>query len=479
MNRLLIGVIVLCLNGPLSWGSQPLSLSNFISDTLQNHPFLKQETLGVIASRFTRNSTQGSKDITLSATASNGTEEPLSTSPFNPTTRQTTAYSASASRSFWSTGGTISVTAGSTRLDQNYPTTLPFEIGPNTYYENSLTMTYSQPLWQNLGGNQFSYSYDLGELTVQQTLLQSQKNVEGFVASLSHHYLDWAFLESQKEIADKRFDLAKKAEQQTRNQLKANLVDKVDLLRSQDAVRIAEQRVLLLRSQLIAKRTQLATQTNTKTVSNGYPSLDLYQRNTNLPHPNTITIKAVRSIQLMDKQKAMLIRQRTYVEDLDKPNVTLDISHKIADGDTAYSQSTDYSNTDQSLSLNVSKPFFASETKNKRQSLNTQIRQLEYQTQSEILRVQSMAKNLYIQITELERIMDLNQTQITFAKEKTKEELRFYNQGRSQLAFVIQSQDNEQNAQLTYATNALNYHQMTLTYLNLIDRLPHVPRGPF
>ena len=62
-------------------------------------------------------------------------------------------------------------------------------------------------------------------------------------------------------------------------------------------------------------------------------------------------------------------------------------------------------------------------------------------------------------------------SQIESAKEKTKEELKLYDMGRSQLTFVIQSRDNEQNAKLTYAQNATNYHKLILNFSALTDTL--------
>ena len=67
--------------------------------------------------------------------------------------------------------------------------------------------------------------------------------------------------------------------------------------------------------------------------------------------------------------------------------------------------------------------------------------------------------------------MKLNQAQIESAGEKTLEELRMYDQGRSQLAFVIQSRDSEQNVRLGYTGNAALYHILLLQYHAVLDEL--------
>ena len=87
------------------------------------------------------------------------------------------------------------------------------------------------------------------------------------------------------------------------------------------------------------------------------------------------------------------------------------------------------------------------------------------------INLEAASRNLLIQIKELEAVLDLNQEQIESAQQKTEEELRLYNQGRGQLTFVIQSRDNEENAKLTYAQNALLYHKLVLQYRALVDEL--------
>ena len=76
-----------------------------------------------------------------------------------------------------------------------------------------------------------------------------------------------------------------------------------------------------------------------------------------------------------------------------------------------------------------------------------------------------------LSLKELEKVLKLNQEQIKSAKERTKEELKLYNRGRGELTFVILSRDNEKNAKLTYAFNALTYHKLIIEYRVLMDQL--------
>ena len=87
------------------------------------------------------------------------------------------------------------------------------------------------------------------------------------------------------------------------------------------------------------------------------------------------------------------------------------------------------------------------------------------------LTLTSALANLHIQINELEEVLKLDIEQIESAKVKTREELKLYDLGRGELTFVIQSQDSEQNAKLTYVGDAVTYHKLIIAYRALMDEL--------
>jgi hypothetical protein len=54
---------------------------------------------------------------------------------------------------------------------------------------------------------------------------------------------------------------------------------------------------------------------------------------------------------------------------------------------------------------------------------------------------------------------------------KTVDELKRYDQRRGDMVFIIQSQDNEEQAKLSYAQNAVLYHGHHLRLKALLDEL--------
>jgi len=49
--------------------------------------------------------------------------------------------------------------------------------------------------------------------------------------------------------------------------------------------------------------------------------------------------------------------------------------------------------------------------------------------------------------------------------------MKVYKQGRGEMTFVIQSQDNETNACLTYLRNAVTCHKLVVQYKSFLDQL--------
>ena len=126
---------------------------------------------------------------------------------------------------------------------------------------------------------------------------------------------------------------------------------------------------------------------------------------------------------------------------------------------------------DLTVGLQYSMPIQNRTAKAQIDRTNAQITQLEHTAADIRLQLASVLTNLHIQMSELQGVLELNVEQIASAELRTQEELTMYNQGRGNLTFVIQSQDNEQNARLTYAANAATYHKLMVQFRSLLDQI--------
>lgn len=478
--KIFFGIIFIPLFYELG-NAQTITMSEFLQSVKQSHPFFAKESLSSEIEMKGQERYLGSKDWSISSSPFYIHQKPLSTTSFSPEQIDMVGGDIAIEKAFWNTGGKISFSWSSDFTDQKIPEmVIPFPTGniviptgPSKMYTNKVYLTYSQPLLQNFGGKLDRLNYELSRYTVDFVEIQAMENQEDFVLDLATRFLDWTLLSEQNRIASERLSLAEEQLEQTRRKRAANLVDKVDVLRAEDAVRIAKQSIVLIESQFKSRQAELAVLSQSRDLYNLSPEFDFYQLET-LPDPD----EAVAQF----KEKSMILRalsarreQLAYLvegfKETERPQLYLSIGAGLQSGDEEFGSSFDLDKPDVLVALSFRYPLGKSTAKADVAKTNLELKQIEKDIENVTLDLEAGVRNLLILIEEMERVLLLNQEQIESARAKTEEELRIYNQGRGILTFVIQSRDNEQQARLTYAENAASYHKLVLQYHALVDEL--------
>ncbi|MFQ5885595.1 MAG: TolC family protein, partial [Thermoplasmata archaeon] len=291
-GKMFCGIILITLFSRVGY-AQTITMSDLLASLKETHPFLAKEALSPQIQARELESFLGSQDWTISSSPFYVYQEMLATSSFSPEKIQVTGGGTAVEKSFWNTGGRLSLSWSSDFTDQTIPDILipippePIVIpaGPSEYYQNKAYLTYSQPLLQNLGGRLDRLNYELGQYAVGFTETQALENQEGFFLDMGRRFLDWVLLSEQSRIANERLSLAEEELKQTNRKRAANLVDRVDILRAEDAVRIAKQGVVLLESQRKSKQAELAVLAQSQELYDMRPEFDLYALEV-LPDPD-------------------------------------------------------------------------------------------------------------------------------------------------------------------------------------------------
>jgi outer membrane protein TolC len=275
------------------------------------------------------------------------------------------------------------------------------------------------------------------------------------------------------EISKERLALSQEQLQQVDKRFKANLVDRVDVLRGEDAVRIAEQTILQLELQWKATRAELSVLAGSDELYEKSPSYDIYAL-AELPAEDEASGRLKersRLLKTFDILKSRLAGQREGLLEQKRSQLSLGVAGGVYGSDEKFGKSLGIYKPDASVSLIFAKTFGNNTLNAQIEKIDLQVRRIEEDKKSVEVSLEASLRNLMIQLSEMEKVLALNRAQIESAEEKTKEELKMYNQGRGQLTFVIQSRDNEENSKMTYADNSALYHMLFLQYRALLDEL--------
>ena len=449
--------------------AQVITQEEFLNQLKQLHPLFERERMTADIEKEERSSFLGAEDWNLLSSVGFSHEEP-SVAFAGPERTDALSFSGGVERAFWRTGGRLSASFSSTRASLKIDPLWGF---PDSFYENRLAVSYAHPLMRNRDGFLDRLQYNLKRFDIDFSDVQALENMEGFLASCADKFLDWVLLTEQKTIASDRLRLAEEELARTKKKRRANLVDQIDVIRAEDAVRIGKQRQMLVESQWKSLRAELAVLTQNDELYNLSPEFDLYQTGELIPLEDAIIeLKAKsRIITAINIRLRQLRLARSGYDETSKPNLLFLAEFNTKNLDESFGKSLAMDKPDALIGLQFSVPLERRTSKHQLAKTDLQISQLQKQLDEVTLELSSALTYLHIQIRELEDVLKLNQEQMESARQKTQEELKLYNQGRGDLTFVIQSRDNEENAKLTYAQNAAYYHKLVLQYRALLDEL--------
>jgi len=460
-----VAIIAFFSTGFFAAGGE-IGLDEYLELVKTTHPFFIKEDLSVTVEKKGAESLLGAQDWLFNVTPSYNYLGEASAPEYGGQKRiHQLSIDLGLNRALWSTGGRLGVGFSSGYTDS--------DALLGKYFKHGVSASYTHPLLKNKKGAVDRLAYELSDYSIDLTEVQVVENKEGFLLEAAVKFLDWAYYTETVRIAEDRLALAKEQLDQTEKKFKANLVDKVDVLRAEDAVRIADQVLLQLQAQWKSRQAELATLAGSDTIYSQGPRFDLYRLE---PLPGRdVAVSALmdqsRVLRTFDILKEQLARQREGLKEQERAQLDLTLAGGIFGRDEEFGKSLEIYKPDATVSVVYSKPFGNRTVRAQIEEIDLRLRQVEEEKRSTEISLESLLMSLMIQMAEIEKIIELNRAQIRSAEEKTKEEINLYNRGRSQLTFVIQSRDNEENAKLTYAENAALYHSLRVQYRALLDEL--------
>ncbi len=449
-----------------------ITLNEYLNQLKEKHPFFVKENLRPEIAKEILSGLTGTEDWKVVSSLGFSTQEPAINFS-GPDRTDALSFTGGFEKTFWATGGRLSASFSSTSLNFTLPALPEFSTFPTEWFQSQFDLTYIHPILKNRSGFLDKLQHNLQKFDVDISEVTKLENEENFLLNASTKYLTWVFLSEQLKIIDERLALSESEMERTKRKRASNLVEKVDVLRAEDAVRIAKQNKMLTESQFDGLRAELAVQTQLPEINYAEPEFDLYTTQDLDPLESEKAelekeSRLVKTLQIRIKQIGLA--QNGFRETA-KPEmgIVAQVSAKSFEEDFGGSLSTD--KTDALLGIQFSLPLGNRTANAGINRTRLQISQIENELNDLLLQLTSSLSSLHIQMGKMKEVLELNQEQISSAQEKTTEELKLYNQGRGDLTFVIQSRDNEQNAKLLYAVNAFTYQNLLIQYKALMDEL--------
>lgn|GEM_PF-3035967 len=480
-------VVGLCVSCVLGFGASHafaeqndsyLSQADFANKLRQNHPNFTRDALDREIALQNVTIQNSGQEWQLQLQAQQAHQEQLLAS-FGPQEIDQTLLDASMGRQIWKTGASLSLGAQLSTDDNVYDAATlaasPF-TNPTESQKQQVSLVFSQPLLKNYKGSQSSLSYDLSQENVELSSIQAEESQENFYAEMMDQYLDWVLLDEEFRINTQRFSLAEKQKQEIKKRYQKNLIEKVDFLRAQDSSRLSKQQLLLSRSKLAAKSQSLARLSNVTEVADHNPEFSLYEF-PELPSIATLTevvTKNSRQLKIFKNRYKQLKIQLQSLNNSTKPELNLDLSTAFKTeeqkGLASGIRNSDSGN-DYSIGLNFKKNLGNNTARGQKQRTEIEIDQLLLEQRYIQMQLEARLIELHVQLQEMQNILSLNREAINSAKATLDEEIKIYQQGRSDFTNVIVSRDQIKNSQLNYANNAISYHKLHLQLLSLTDQL--------
>lgn len=451
--------------------AETMTKEAFVALLKKSHPLFEKERLTSAIEKEEQRSYLGDADWNLSSSLTWSREEATITA-FSPDISKSLSLQTGVNKQFWETGGRLSATYAINRSSSSFEQAPLFSY-PDTFYENSVELQYSQPLLRNRGGKLSRLQYDLKAFDVDAAGIQAAENIEEFLAESISKYLDWVYLEEQKKIMSRRLGLSRREFERTQRKFNAYLVDSVDVMRSKDALNTWRQNLALVELQLTALKEELSVLTQSSAVLDAEPEFNLYARHRpeSLASARARLENSSRILKILELRKKQLDVNAVGVRETGKPDLSLIAAVTVKSAEESAGDSFSFDKKDAAVGLQLSVPLENTTAKAEYHRTRLQTLQLGKEREDVTLSLEASLSSLHTQLNKLGEVLELNLEQIESARLRTIEETKIYEQGRGDLTFVIMSRDNEESSKLTYAENALNYQKLWLQFQALMDEL--------
>ena len=450
-----------------SLNADPLTMDSFIKMVLERHPQLKvytesEETLLI------------KSESALSIDKWIYSVKPFinyfgETSAYSYKSLETTQYGTEVSLKtpLGYSGGELGI-SGSTTAEFNDPITLD---QTDEVYKQKISVFYNQSLLKNRSLKESKILEQELKDDYMILVLNNTELTEKIILEFSDLYLEWVYLIETIKLIKLRLDYSEKLLEQINARYRSNLVDAIDILRGKESVLNIRQTLLQYQNRIDLLVNSLKDELDID-ISDDVPDFDFYQISSADAEGisfSDISKNRIFQVNMLEKEK--LEKTVSRYKSLKQSSLDLNVNLGFSSREDELGNSVSSLYPDAGISLTYSGAFNNEKYNNLISESESRIKTSEMNRLSLVSEYKSLSESLLKQLEQDKALIKTQDELISIAAEKTAEERKYYNQGRGELNYIIQSLDSETQQKIKKNDQLLSLKRNCLKLKELSDSL--------
>ena len=364
-------------------------------------------------------------------------------------------------------GGELGV-SGSTTAEFNEPLTLNQS---EETYKQKISVFYNQSLLKNRGLKEAKILEQELKADYMILALNNAELTEKIILEFSNLYLDWVYLHETISLVNMRLDYSEKLLEQINARYRSNLVDAIDILRGKESILNIKQTLLQYKNRLEILVKSLKEELDID-ISEDVPDFDFYKISSAEAEGisfSDITKNRIFQVNMLEKNK--LEKTLSRYSSSKQSSLDLNVNIGFAGKEDEFSNSVSSLYPDAGISVTYSGAVTNDQYNNLISETESKIKTTELKRESLISEYKSLSESLLLQLKQNKTLINTQEELILLASEKTAEERKYYNQGRGELNYIIQSLDSETLQKIKINDQLLSLKKNCLMLKELSDSL--------
>ena len=460
-----------------------ISLEEALDALTANHPIFAKTSLEIKQAQLNESALKQEEVWHLRLREENLLQGGDPANPFGPTRALGASAKVGLQRDFWSNGSRLEVGLTSSYLylqhDDDAGTfalgapNLPDVAIPLTRdgLESALSVQYTYPLMQNPGLLK-KLSLQDAALRVEEQEYQAREVQEHAMVSVAALFVQWWLLSEQEKILLKRVNLAKENRRLVSKRQRARLAERVDVLRSEQALERARSGLAECRWRASGIVAELQTVLGLDNLAKKAPQAISPEEPAAMQDDATWVMET-RRLSILNNLKTRLQLKVSAEEERLKPELALVMRAGVKREDFRYTDDASEGefNPDAFAGVTFSVPLDRSFVQTGIESVMVGQRIVDEEIRAQRLELISKKARIDSERDSLTALVAVKDRQLSVASQRAREEAKLFKLGRTLLNFVIQSQDDVQQAKMERLEVVGRLAQLEIERLALMDLL--------